>query len=187
MFGFEPAWQTRRVRLEALRTAEGHELPARLKAEIVRQIERLELSLRQIAEVEAARDAALAAERQAAVADEAPPAEATDAKPGMLPAGERAGARLLRLKRIGPETASALRLEVVGRPARSGRQDPSATRGRVEENRPGSRRIWARSSGVRPAGGGDSERFMGPTIAPKPTRAACHAPHRAPPSRARAG
>ena len=100
MFGFEPAWQTRRVRLEALRTAEGHALPARLKAEIVRQIERLELSLRQIAEMEAARDAALAAERQAAVADEAPPAEATDAKPGMLPASERAGARLLRLKRI---------------------------------------------------------------------------------------
>jgi len=110
VFGFEPAWQTRRVRLEALRTAEGHELPARLKAEILRQIERLELILRQIAEVEAARDAALAAERQSA-AVETPSNGAVDAKPAALPAGEGAGARLLRLKGVGPETAAVLRLE----------------------------------------------------------------------------
>jgi transposase len=114
-FGFEPTWQARRVRLEALRTAEGRELPARLKAEIVRQIERLELVLRQIAEVEAARDAVLAAERQAAPSAATPSADEADTKPVMLPADEGAGARLMRLKGIGPETASVLRLEAFHR------------------------------------------------------------------------
>jgi transposase len=115
VFGFEPTWQARRVRLEALRTAEGRELPARLKAEIVRQIERLELVLRQIAEVEAARDAALAAERQTAPSAATPSADEADTKPVMLPADEGAGARLMRLKGIGPETASVLRLEAFHR------------------------------------------------------------------------
>jgi transposase len=115
VFGFEPTWQARRVRLEALRTAEGRELPARLKAEIVRQIERLELVLRQIAEVEAARDAVLAAERQAAPSAATPSADEADTKPVMLPADEGAGARLMRLKGIGPETASVLRLEAFHR------------------------------------------------------------------------
>jgi transposase len=98
------------VRLEALRTAEGHELPPRLKAEIVRQIERLKLILHQIAEVEAARDAMLAAERQAT-----PSPDETDATPVMLPTGEGAGARLMRLKGVGPETASVLCLEAFHR------------------------------------------------------------------------
>jgi transposase len=115
VFGFEPTWQARRARLEALRTAEGHELPPRLKAEIVRQIERLELILRQIAEVEAARDAALAAERQAGGAAAAPSADAAASNQAMLPAGEGAGARLTRLKGIGPETAAVLRLEAFHR------------------------------------------------------------------------
>jgi transposase len=115
VFGFEPTWQARRVHLETLRTAEGHELPPRLKDEIVRQIERLELVLRQIAEVEAVRDAVLAAERQAAPTAATPSADEADPKPVMLPAGEGAGARLLRLKGVGPETASVLRLEAFQR------------------------------------------------------------------------
>jgi transposase len=108
VFGFEPTWQTRRVRLEALRTAEGHELPPRLKAEIVRQIERLELILRQIAEVETARDAMLAAEQAAPVLD------TEHTTPAELP-NEGVGARLLRLKGVGPETAAVLRLEAFHR------------------------------------------------------------------------
>jgi transposase len=116
VFGFEPAWQARRARLEELRTSQGAVLPPRLKAEVLRQIERLELILRQIAEVEAARDAVLAAERQSA-AVEAPSSGAVDAKPAALPAGEGAGpsARLLRLKGVGPETAAVLRLEAFHR------------------------------------------------------------------------
>jgi transposase len=131
VFGFEPAWQARRARLEDLRTSQGAVLPPRLKAAVLRQIERLELILRQIAEVEAARDAVLAAERQSA-AVEAPSSGAVDAKPAALPAGEGAGpsaalpratargtfgssARLLRLKGVGPETAAVLRLEAFHR------------------------------------------------------------------------
>jgi transposase len=86
-----------------------------LKAEILRQIERLELILRQIAEVEAARDAALAGERQTALVAAAPATEATDTKAVVLLAGEGAGARLMRLKGVGPETASVLRLEAFHR------------------------------------------------------------------------
>jgi transposase len=115
VFGFEPTWQARRARLEALRTPQGQALPPRLKAEIVRQIERLELILRQIAEVEAARDAVLAAERQTAAAVEAPSSSAMNTKQAALPVGEGAGARLLRLKGVGPETASVLRLEAFHR------------------------------------------------------------------------
>ena len=117
VFGFEPTWQARRARLEELRTPEGQELPPRLKAEIVRQIERLELTMRQIASVEAERDAALAAERQAgdqADAELASPEGPATAAP-VLPAREGAGVRLLRLKGIGPETASVLRLEAFHR------------------------------------------------------------------------
>ena len=115
MFGFEPTWQARRARLEELRTSQGAGLLPRLKAEILRQIERLELTLRQIAEVEAARDAALAAERQRGPVVEAPAAEAQSTAPAVLRAHEGAGARLLRLKGVGPETASVLRLEAFHR------------------------------------------------------------------------
>jgi transposase len=65
--------------------------------------------------VEAARDAALAAERQAAPSAATPSADEADTKPVMLPADEGAGARLMRLKGIGPETASVLRLEAFHR------------------------------------------------------------------------
>ena len=115
MFGFEPTRQDRRTRLDALRTPEGQGLPPRLRAELLHQIERLELVLRHIAEVAAARDAALAAERQAAPAATVPSSEATDAKPMVLPADEGAGARLLRLMGVGPETAAVLQFEAFQR------------------------------------------------------------------------
>jgi transposase len=108
VFGFEPGWQARRARLEELRTPQNQPLPPRLKAEILRQIERLELILRQIAEVEAARDAALAAEQAAPVLD------TEHTPPAALP-NEGVGARLLRLKGVGPETAAVLRLEAFHR------------------------------------------------------------------------
>ena len=55
---YEPLGKDRRTRLEALRTGDGRPLPARLRAELLREIERLELVQRQIAEAEAERDAA---------------------------------------------------------------------------------------------------------------------------------
>ena len=128
VFGFEPTRQDRRTRLDALRTPEGQGLPPRLRAELLHQIERLELVLRHIAQVEAARDAALAAERQAAPAATVPSTEATDAKPMVLPADEGAGARLLRLKGVGPETAAVLQFEAFQR-SFSNRRDLAAYAG----------------------------------------------------------
>jgi transposase len=87
--GYEPMRQDRRERLEEPRTGDGRPLPPRLKAEIGRELERLELLRRQIAAVEA--------ERGALVQEEAP---------AQTPAG-----LLMRLRGIGPEFAAVLWLE----------------------------------------------------------------------------
>jgi transposase len=55
---FEPLHKDRRIRLDALRTGDGRPLPPRLKAELLREIDLIELLLRQIAEVETERDSA---------------------------------------------------------------------------------------------------------------------------------
>jgi transposase len=86
---YEPMRQNCRERLEELRTGDGRRLPPRLKAEIGRELERLELLRRQIAAVEA--------ERGALVQEEAP---------AQTPAG-----LLMRLRGIGPEFAAVLWLE----------------------------------------------------------------------------
>ena len=85
---YDPLHQDRRGRLDALRTADGRSLPPHLKAGILREIERTEVLLRQIAEVEAERDALLRLEREAAAAP-----------------------LLMRLKGIGAEFASVLWFE----------------------------------------------------------------------------
>ncbi|TYL78538.1 IS110 family transposase [Bradyrhizobium cytisi] len=58
---YVPLRQNRRIRLAALRTGDGRELPAHLKAQISRELDRLELLLTQIKAVEAEQDALLAA------------------------------------------------------------------------------------------------------------------------------
>ena len=85
---YNPLHKNRRECLEELRTGDGRSLPAHLKAEILREIDRLELVLRQISEVEAERDEMLR------------PAEASS--PAAL---------LMRLKGIGAEFATVLYLE----------------------------------------------------------------------------
>jgi transposase len=65
---YEPLLRKRRARLEELRTGDGRALPTNLKAQISRELDRLELLLAQIKVLEAERDALLAAARQAAVA-----------------------------------------------------------------------------------------------------------------------
>ena len=77
---YNPLHKNRRECLEELRTGDGRSLPAHLKAEVLREIDRLELVLRQISEVEAERDEMLR------------PVEASS--PAAL---------LMRLKGIGPE------------------------------------------------------------------------------------
>jgi len=85
---YNPLHKNRRECLEELRTGDGRSLPAHLKAEVLREIDRLELVLRQISEVEAERDEMLR------------PAEASS--PAAL---------LMRLKGIGAEFATVLYLE----------------------------------------------------------------------------
>jgi transposase len=83
--GFEPMHAKACEKLEKLQIGDGRPIPQRMKAEIRRELDRLALLRRQIAEVEAERDALLHAE------------EAPTGSPGTL---------LLKLRGIGPEFAS---------------------------------------------------------------------------------
>ena len=85
---FDPMLRDRRARLEASRTGDGRALPLHLRAQIGRELDRLELVLEQIKAVEEERDARLAA-----------------ADDGAAPA------MLLRLKGIGAEIAEVLHAE----------------------------------------------------------------------------
>ena len=92
---YEPLRKDRLARLDALRTGDGRPLPERLKAEIRREIERVDLVVSQMAMVERERDALV----------------------GMTsdPAPETAAAVLVRLKGIGPELGSLIWLEALYR------------------------------------------------------------------------
>ena len=87
---YEPLHRNPRRRLEQLTTGDGQPLPAHLKAQIGRGLDRLELTLQQLKAVEAERDALLA------LKDDAAPAPV---------------AALAGLRGIGPEFAAVLRLE----------------------------------------------------------------------------
>ncbi len=85
--GFEPLRRDRRRRLDELTTGDGRPLPQYIKAQISRELDRIELLLEQIKAVEAERDALLAAQQIAAPAPVA---------------------MLLEFKGIGPEFAIIL-------------------------------------------------------------------------------
>ena len=108
--GYEPHRRDRRARLEELTTGDGRPLPAHLKAQIGRELDRFELVLKQIRECEQTRDALLTA--QAVASTEAD---------NLLPAGQSTQpapsvpTMLLELKGIGPETASVLWFEGLSR------------------------------------------------------------------------
>jgi transposase len=91
--GYEPLKRDRRKCLEALVTGDGRPLPPALKAQIGRELDRIELLMQQIKEVEQARDAMLVA------------AEASSQAPALL----------LNLKGIGPEFAAVLWSEGLSR------------------------------------------------------------------------
>ena len=91
--GYEPLRRDRRKELEKLRTGDGHPLSPHLKAQLSRELDRIELLLKQINDVEDARDAMFAA------------AQVSIPTPGLL----------LRLKGIGPEFAAALWTEGLSR------------------------------------------------------------------------
>jgi transposase len=87
VFGYEPLRKCRRERLEELRTGDGRPLTTHLKAQIVRELARLEVALAQLKVVEAERAALLE------------PAPGETASPASM---------LTQLKGIGPETAAVL-------------------------------------------------------------------------------
>jgi transposase len=87
VFGYEPLRRDRRARLEEVRTGDGRALSQHLKAQLLRELDRLEVLLAQLKAVEAERDALLAT-----ASDELP-----------TPA-----AMLSQLKGIGPQTAAVL-------------------------------------------------------------------------------
>ncbi len=91
--GYEPMRRDRRKRLEELQTGDGCSLSPHLKAQIERELDRLELLLEQIKAVELERDAMLAAAQ----------------------VGSPAPAMLLDLKGIGPEFAAVLWSEGLSR------------------------------------------------------------------------
>jgi transposase len=59
VFGYEPLRKGRRERLEDLRTGDGRPLPVHPKAQIIRELDRLEVLLEQLKTAEAERDALL--------------------------------------------------------------------------------------------------------------------------------
>jgi transposase len=86
---YEPLRRNRRQRLDELRTGDGHLLPPHLKAQISRELDRLELLIEQIKAVETERDALLA-----------PAANTAQASTPQ--------AMLIDLRGIGPEFAAVL-------------------------------------------------------------------------------
>src|SRR6202047_1525407 len=101
VFGYEPLRKGRRDRLEDLRTGDGRPLPVHLKAQIIRELDRLEVLLEQLKAVEAERDALLK------------PATEEAASPAAMLAG---------LKGIASQTAAVLWSEGLFRPFDNRRQ-----------------------------------------------------------------
>src|SRR5258708_8801509 len=113
---YGPLRRDRRARLEALRTGDGRELPSHLKAQICRELDRIELLLDQIKAVEAGQEALLAAARKPA---------SEEAVPDPV-------AMLLALKGMGANFAAVLWSEafypqVANRRPRAAYAAPSAT------------------------------------------------------------
>jgi transposase len=103
---YVPLKRDRRARLQELRTGDGRALPAQLKAQISRELDRLELLLSQIKAVEAERDALLAAAQAASTETAAP----------------QPVAMLLALRGIGEEFANVLWSEGLNRQFSNRRQ-----------------------------------------------------------------
>jgi transposase len=102
---YEPLRRDRREALEAVRTGDGRPLGANMKAQIGRELDRLELLLGQIAAVEAERDAMLAREAKAAQAEAAQEAKRTPAAVEML----------MDVKGLGSDTVAMLWTEALYR------------------------------------------------------------------------
>ncbi len=99
--GYEPGRRDRRERLEELRTGDGRDLPTHIKAQLLRELGRLELLIEQIKAVEVERDAILAQDK------------AVMTNPTAM---------LLGIKGIGPEFATVIYTECLSRSFNNRRQ-----------------------------------------------------------------
>ena len=105
---YEPLRRDRRRALEAVRTGDGRALGANMKAQIERELDRLELLLGQIAAVEAERDAMLARPAEAETAQSAQDAPAPVRKPMAPGAQTVAEAETAQSAQDAPAPAPAL-------------------------------------------------------------------------------
>lgn len=101
IFDYDPLLRNRRARLDGLQTGDGRTLPARLKAQIGRELDRIELLLDQLKAVEVERDALIQ------------PAEETAPTPAVM---------LAQLKGIGSQIAAILSSEALYRKLDNRRQ-----------------------------------------------------------------
>ena len=100
VYDYEPMHPERMQRLQQLRTADRCKLPPRLQAEIVRQLQRLELVLRMIETIETERNAIASAKSKSTSRSRSSHTNAKKIRD------------LIRLKSIGPEFATVLVGEV---------------------------------------------------------------------------
>lgn len=98
IYDYQPLHRDRMQQLKRLHTADGRQLSPRLKAEIVRELQRLELVLGMIETIEAERDAIASAK--------------TKTKAKMEHSNAKKIQDLVKVKSIGPEFATALVSEV---------------------------------------------------------------------------
>lgn len=138
IYDYEPMRPNRLARLEELRTVQGTELPERLKGEIKRQLQRLELVLEMIGALETERDAIV-----------------TDPAPKQLNADKIR--RLNKLRALGPETSSVLVGEVLYRSFNNRRQVGSYVGFPPSPFRSGG---MAREQGISKAGNAKARRTM---------------------------
>src|SRR5277367_2892841 len=112
---YEPLRRDRRRALEAVRTGDGRALGANMKAQIGRELDRLELLLGQIAAIEAERDAMLARQAEAEAVQGAParvqkPMDLNGPGAETVPEAEAAPGvqKLMDLNGLGAETVAML-------------------------------------------------------------------------------
>jgi transposase len=104
---YEPLRRDRRKRLLELRTGDGRPLGPHLKAQIERELDRLELLLEQVKTVEGARDRLLDRLVESRSQDATAPAEAQPSPVALL----------LSLNGVGPEFAASLWTEGLAAPS----------------------------------------------------------------------
>ena len=139
VFGdYQPLRRDRRRALEAVRTGDGRALGANMKAQIGRELDRLELLLDQIATIEAERDAMLARQAEA---EAAPGVQSARSAPARVQ-------KLMELNGLGAETVAMLETEAFYRSFDNRRQlaafgGLAGTRGRAARSITNRASRWA--------------------------------------------